>query len=91
MRKLTLRRPAAENRAYYREHDPIRSAAHEKALDSIRDGTGRNRAIRASKVPGYLTAVVILGRVEEDIIVWELEHTDDGERVVILWLGPLDM
>ena len=91
MPKLALRRPAAENRADYREHDPVRSAAHEKALDGIRDGTGRTRAIRSGHVPGYLTAVVIPGRVEEDVIVWEIERTDSGERAVILWLGPRDI
>lgn len=91
MPKLALRRLAAENRAYYREHDPTRSAAHEKALDGIRDGTGRNRAIRSGAVPGYLTAVPIPGRTEEDVIVWEIERTDDSDRAVILWLGPRDI
>lgn len=87
MPKLALRRLAAENRAHYREHDPVRSAAHEKALDCIRDGTGRTRAIRSGTVPGYLTAVVIPGRADEDVIVWEIERTEDGERAVILYLG----
>ncbi len=91
MPKLALRRLAAENRAEYREHDPARSAAHEKALDGIRDGTGRNRAIRSGALPGYLTAVVIPGRAQEDVIVWEIERTDAGERAVILWLGPRDI
>lgn len=90
MRKLALRRLAADNRADYREHDAARSAAHEKALDAIRDGSGRNRAIRSGGVSAYLTAVPIPGRAEEDVIVWEIEHGESGERVVILWLGPRD-
>lgn len=91
MPKLVFRRPAFENRGQYREHDPERSAAHERALDGIRDGSGRNRAIRSGQVPGYLTAVVIPGRAQEDVIVWEIESTDEGDRAVILYLGPRDI
>ena len=91
MPKLVFRRPAFENRGQYREHDPERSAAHERALDGIRDGSGRNRAIRSGQVPGYLTAVVIPGRAQEDVIVWEIEPTDEGARAVILYLGPRDI
>ncbi|AYG05555.1 hypothetical protein [Gryllotalpicola protaetiae] len=83
-----MRKLAAQNRADYREHDPVRSAAHERALDTIRDGTAQ-RAIRAGNIPAYLTSVPIAGR-PDDIIVWELIHEPEGDRAIILWLGPLD-
>jgi hypothetical protein len=86
MPKLICRALVIETRAHYREHDPERSRAHETALDGIRDGTGRSRAIRSGEVPGYLTRVVVPGRVDDDVIVWEL---DDQGRAVILYLGPL--
>ena len=88
MRKLSFRRLALENRAFYREHDAERSKAHEEALEGIRDGTGLNRAIRSGGVPGYLTRVVIRGRSDEDVIVWE-PVGDNG--AVILYLGPLKL
>lgn len=86
MPKLKFRRLAFEARGEFRENDPDRSAAHERALAGIRDGTGRNRAIRSGNVPGYLTSVVIPGRIDEDVIVWEIDS--DG-FAVILYLGPV--
>lgn len=86
MRKLAFRREAAEDRAHYREHDPVRSKALETALDGIRDGSGRDRAIRAGGVRAHLNHVSIPGRAEPDVIVWELES--EG-RAVIIYLGPV--
>jgi hypothetical protein len=86
MRQLVFRRPAAEARAHYREHDPERSAAHEEALQGIRDGTGRDRAFRADQVGAHLTHVFVKGRDVYDVIVWEVDETD---RAVILYLGPV--
>jgi hypothetical protein len=86
MRQLVFRRSAAEARAHYREHDPDRSAAHEEALQGIRDGSGRDRAIRAGQVGAHLTRVTVRGRPESDVIVWEVEGDD---RAVVIYLGPL--
>jgi hypothetical protein len=87
MRQLVFRRPAAEARAHYREHDPDRSAAHEEALQGIRDGSGRDRAIRAGQLGAHLTHVRVKGRDINDVIVWEVENDD---RAVIIYLGPVN-
>lgn len=86
MYKLAFRRPAFDNRAHYREHDPVRSEAHESALDGIRDGTAFSRTIRSENVAAHLTPVPVAGRAEEDVIVWEVVA---DERVDIIYLGPL--
>lgn len=86
--KLRFQRQAFEARAHFRQHDEVRSQALEQALDGIRDGTGRDRAIRSGQLASHLTRVVIPGRDEEDVIVWALEP--DGHATII-YVGSLNV
>lgn len=70
---------------HFRVHDSVRAEAHERALDTIRDGAGRRRAIWVASKGVYLTGVAIAGRDDEDVIVWLL--LDDPAEAAILHIG----
>ncbi len=84
MPELSFEPEALSALEHFREHDTVRAAAHDRALDAIEDGTGRSRAVWVASRGVYLTRVPIPGRDDEDLIVWELTSVDEA---AILHIG----
>lgn len=78
---------AAERREYYRDHDRVRSQAHERIYDHLRDGEPVPSTVRATAATGRvnISPVRIPGRDEEDMVIWAPEP--DGD-IAIIYIGP---